>query len=122
MSDPGRAAANRTEVRARDVAAADTCPPSTWLITFRPAIPPIPTRPLWALEQALFGETSPLYDGAGAEEQKAVLLSAEAEAKRDPGLFSIFVRVRQPEDLPIVRAGSSRLWPRRPRFRSTRPD
>ena len=32
------------------------------------------------------------------------MLMAEAEPKRDPGLFSIFARVRKPEDLPVVRA------------------
>ncbi len=38
------------------------------------------------------------------KEQKVVMMAAEAEPKRDPGLFSIFVRVRKPEDLPMVRA------------------
>jgi zinc protease len=67
-----------------------------------------PTNPdtaaLGALEQALFGETSPLYKDLVLKEQKVVMLIAEAEAKRDPGLFSILVRVRKPEDLPIVRS------------------
>ena len=32
-----------------------------------------------------------------------MLLSAEAEPNRDPGLFEIVARVRKPEDLPVVR-------------------
>ena len=37
---------------------------------------------------------------------------AEAEPKRDPGLFAIMVRVRKPEDLPVV-AGADRRGPGR---------
>jgi zinc protease len=61
------------------------------------------TAALAALEQALFGETSPIYKELVLKEQLVVTLMAEAEAKRDPGLFSILARVRKPEDLPIVR-------------------
>ena len=32
------------------------------------------------------------------------MLQAEAESKRDPGLFTILVRVRKPDDLAVVRA------------------
>jgi zinc protease len=67
-----------------------------------------PTNPdtaaLTAFEQALFGETSPLYKDLVLKEQMVVTLMAEAEAKRDPGLFSILARVRKAADLPIVRS------------------
>jgi zinc protease len=62
------------------------------------------TAALGALEQALFGETSPLYKDLVLKEQMVVMLMAEAEAKRDPGLFSVLARVRKPEALPIVRS------------------
>jgi zinc protease len=62
------------------------------------------TSALMALEQELFGETSALYRELVLKEQKVVTLRAQAESKRDPGLFSIFVRVRKPQDLDGVRA------------------
>jgi zinc protease len=66
-----------------------------------------PTNPdtaaLGALAQAVFGQTSPLYQALVLKEQKAVMLRADAESKRDPGLFTIFARVRKPGDLPEVR-------------------
>jgi zinc protease len=58
---------------------------------------------LGALSEAIFGETSPLYRALVLEEQKVVILQADSEAKRDPGLFTIFARIRKPEDLPEVR-------------------
>jgi zinc protease len=58
---------------------------------------------LGALEQAVFGETSPLYRELVLKEQKAVMLMADSSPHRDPGLFSIFVRVRKLEDLSSVR-------------------
>jgi len=61
------------------------------------------TAALMALEQAVFGETSALYQELVLKEQKVVTLSAQAEPKRDPGLFTIVVRVRKPEDLAAVR-------------------
>jgi zinc protease len=61
------------------------------------------TAALGALAQALFGETSPLYRSLVLDEQKVVLLMADAEAKRDPGLFTIVARVRKPEDVGEVR-------------------
>ena len=54
---------------------------------------------LGALEQAVFGETSPLYRELVLKEQKAVMLMADSSPHRDPGLFTIFVRVRKPGDL-----------------------
>jgi zinc protease len=61
------------------------------------------TAALGALAQAVFGETSPLYRQLVLKEQKAVIIRAEAEAKRDAGLFTIAVRMRKPEDLAEVR-------------------
>ncbi|MFI5456976.1 MAG: M16 family metallopeptidase [Isosphaerales bacterium] len=61
------------------------------------------TAALSALEQAIFGETSPLYRELVLKEQKVVAMLAEAEPKRDPGLFTILVRVRKPDDLALAR-------------------
>jgi zinc protease len=58
---------------------------------------------LGALEQIVFGETSPLYREMVLKEQRVVTLMAGATPHRDPGLFSILVRVRKSEDLPAVR-------------------
>jgi zinc protease len=62
------------------------------------------TAALGALVEAVFGEASPLYVELVLKEQKVVMIMAEAESKRDPGLFSILVQVRRSEDVPIVRA------------------
>ncbi len=62
------------------------------------------TAALGALEQAVFGETSPLYDELVLKQQKAVAIEADAESKRDPGLFTILARVRQVNDLDAVRS------------------
>ena len=61
------------------------------------------TAALGALAQGAFGETSPLYKALVLDEQKVVLLAAEAEAKRDPGLFTIVARVREAKDVAEVR-------------------
>jgi len=58
---------------------------------------------LGALAQAVFGETSPLYKDLVLKEQRVVLLAADAEPKRDPGLFTIVARIRHPKDLPAIR-------------------
>jgi zinc protease len=62
------------------------------------------TAALGALAQALFGETSQLYKELVLDEQKVVLLQADAETKRDPGLFSIIARVRAAKDVADVQA------------------
>lgn len=61
------------------------------------------TPALDALEQVVFGETSLLYKALVLDEQKVVILSAESEHKRDPGLFQVLARVRDPKDLNEVR-------------------
>ena len=48
-------------------------------------------------------------------------LQAEAEPKRDPGLFLIIAQVRKPEDLWPWRARIAPLWRRPPENRSSRP-
>jgi len=62
------------------------------------------TAALGALEEAVFGETSALYDELVLKQQKVVAMEAEAESKRDPGLFTILARVRKATDLAYVRA------------------
>jgi zinc protease len=57
---------------------------------------------LRALEQSVFSETSPLYKDLVLKEQKAASLWADAEPKRDPGLFIVITQVRKPEDLTDV--------------------
>ncbi len=61
------------------------------------------TAALMAIEQAVFGETSTLYQELVLKEQKVVSFNAEAESKRDPSLFTILLRVRKPEDMGAVR-------------------
>jgi zinc protease len=58
---------------------------------------------LGALAQAVFGETSPLYQKLVLEEQKAAMLVASADEKRDPALFTVLARVRKAEDVAGVR-------------------
>ncbi|SIN89903.1 zinc protease [Singulisphaera sp. GP187] len=58
---------------------------------------------LSALAQAVFGETSPLYKSLVLDEQKVVLLAADAELKRDPAMFTVVTRLRKSEDLVSVR-------------------
>jgi zinc protease len=58
---------------------------------------------LAALAQAVFGETSPLYKRLVLDEQKVQTLMADAEPKRDPGLFSILALIKDPEMMAEVR-------------------
>jgi zinc protease len=57
----------------------------------QPTDPDFPA--LLVLAQAVFGETSPLYKQLVLDDQKAIMFGAQAEPKRDPGLFLIFARV-----------------------------
>jgi zinc protease len=61
------------------------------------------TAALGALGQAMFGEASPFYDDLVLKQQKVVTITAEAEPRRDPGLFTILVRIRRSADLGYVR-------------------
>jgi zinc protease len=62
------------------------------------------TAALGALAEEVFGETSPIYDQLVLKEHKVESLDAEAESKRDPGLFAIMARVRNADDVALVRA------------------
>jgi zinc protease len=69
-----------------------------------PADPKNPdTAALGVLAQAVFGTASPLYQALVLDEQKVAVLQAEAELKRDPGLFTILALVRKPDDVADVR-------------------
>jgi zinc protease len=59
---------------------------------------------LSALSQAVFGETSPLYKKLVLDDQTVVTLFADAEQKRDPGLFTILARVKSPDQMKAVQA------------------
>jgi len=62
------------------------------------------TAALGALAQEVFGETSLLYDELVLKKQQVEAIEAEAESKRDPGLFTILARVREANDVASVRA------------------
>ncbi len=48
------------------------------------------TAVLAVLQQAIFSETSPLYQDLVLKQQIAVMLGADVQSTRDPGLFKIF--------------------------------
>ncbi|WP_165245706.1 M16 family metallopeptidase [Paludisphaera soli] len=58
---------------------------------------------LRALQEAVFGETSPLYRALVLDEQKAETLTAYADPHRDPHLFTVFARGRRIEFMPEIR-------------------
>jgi zinc protease len=62
------------------------------------------TAALGALSEEIFGETSRLHEELVLKEQKVETIEAEAEQKRDPGLFVIMAHVRQANDVPSVQA------------------
>jgi zinc protease len=59
---------------------------------------------LGALAQATLGETSALYQALVLNELKVDLLAPGVEPKRDPGLFTVLARLRNPGDINDVRA------------------
>ncbi|MDG3003128.1 M16 family metallopeptidase [Paludisphaera mucosa] len=65
-----------------------------------PADPDVPA--LRALQEAVFGETSPLYRALVLDEQKAETLSAFADPHRDPHLFTVLARGRKVEFMPEI--------------------
>lgn len=79
--------------------------PTLYLGYHMPSADPsnIDVAALGAFEQAVFGETSPLYRELVLKEQKVAMLMADASPRRDPGLFSVLIRVRKAEDLQAVR-------------------
>ncbi len=66
-----------------------------------PTNPDVPA--LYALREAVFGETSTLYRSLVLDEQKAESLTAFADPHRDPHLFTVFARGRKPEYVPEIR-------------------
>lgn len=67
-----------------------------------------PEDPLWVATDLLaslaFGETSAAYKKLVLTEQWAEFLAAEANVNRDPGLFDIYTRVKEPDKLDAVLA------------------
>jgi zinc protease len=59
---------------------------------------------LHALALGVFGETSPVYKALVLDEQKVVTLAADCEWKRDPGLFTVLVRMRDSNDMADLRS------------------
>ncbi len=59
---------------------------------------------LQVLAELGFAERSPLYRRLVLEEQKVDELAASYEAHVDPGLFTLFARVKQARDVPYVEA------------------
>ena len=55
------------------------------------------------LASLLFDETSPLYQELVIRDQKVDELSVYAPLRRDPGLFMVFARVKDPAQLDAVR-------------------
>src|SRR6185503_2083442 len=60
-------------------------------------------RALDVLAQAAFSETSPLYQDLVLDRKWAESLSASDPDRRDPTLFSILARVKDPQRLDDVR-------------------
>ena len=50
-----------------------------------------------------FGQTSDIYRKLVVDEQKVDILSASNSSNRDPELFSVYARVKDPKDTPYVR-------------------
>jgi len=55
------------------------------------------------LSSLLFDETSPLYQELVIRDQKVEELSVYAPFRRDPGLFMVFAKVKDPAQLDTVR-------------------
>jgi zinc protease len=56
------------------------------------------------LSQVVFSETSELYRKLVVEEQLAEFVSGSLDANRDPGLFYVFSRIKDPKNIPGVKA------------------
>ncbi len=109
---------------AADLAAADPAHSCTSVITFRRPTPRIPTRPrCGALEQAVFGETSPLYQELVLEGTKGRHDAWPRPSRSATRAFSrSWCGCGSRRIWPSCAHGSPRPWPRRPRPRSTRLD
>jgi zinc protease len=54
------------------------------------------------LAELLFAERAPLYKKLVIQEQKVEMLSGSADPHVDPNLFSVFARIKKPEDVGYV--------------------
>jgi zinc protease len=54
------------------------------------------------LAELLFAERAPLYKKLVIQEQKVEMLSGSADPHVDPNLFSVFARIKKPEDIGYV--------------------
>jgi zinc protease len=59
---------------------------------------------LEVLAELLFSERAPLYKKLVLKEQKVEALQGSFDRHVDPNLFSIYARIKKPEDLPTVEA------------------
>jgi zinc protease len=57
---------------------------------------------LEVLAELLFSERAPLYKRLVLEEQRVETLAGSFDRHVDPNLFSIYARIKKPEDLPVV--------------------
>ena len=112
------------KVGATDLAAADACRFCTWAYHIPAGDPANPdTAALGALEQALFGETSPLYQELVLKEQKVVHAGGRGRGEARPGpLLDSRAGAEARRSARSCGHGSPRPWPRPPRPRSIRLD
>ncbi|MFT5051184.1 MAG: zinc protease [Chlamydiales bacterium] len=68
------------------------------------------------LADLVFGETSALYGKLVLEEQRVEFLAASFSHSRDPGLWSVFTRIKDPADVDAVEAD---IWSAIDAFRAT---
>ena len=71
------------------------------------------------LAQLCFGETSPLYKRLVIEEQRVEFVAASFENTRDPGLWTVYAMVKDPDD---VRKVEQELWKEIARANTELPD
>ncbi|HKQ61981.1 MAG TPA: pitrilysin family protein [Candidatus Polarisedimenticolaceae bacterium] len=64
---------------------------------------------LGLLGELAFGETSPIYKKLVLDEQVVETLSASQDLHRDPGLFEVIARVKEPAKLDYVRQEIDRV-------------
>ncbi len=54
-----------------------------------------------------FGETSPLYKKLVLDEQRTEMIGASFDYSRDPGLWSVYARVKEPTDVAMI---ETEMW------------
>ena len=60
------------------------------------------------LAELLFAERAPLYKKLVIKEQKVESLSGSADPHVDPNLFTVFARIKKPDDLGYVEKAITR--------------